>query len=285
MQQAIVEGAGADTDPEAINQTSIDYLKMFEAVSQTYGRTLKIVTIEATGGPTDATAAQADAQKVIDMKAFAAVGGPAQTPAFFQELVAAKIMCMCATAQPQSVIESRRRTSGRPGRLLNKRTSISPSSSASSSSARRCSTVHRAAGQDARWLGAGRNRDRPVLPATTPSTRRSPTVQGQDRARSTYLYDANNAANIASTVIANEAITTVLISTDPLIPKQITQEATKQNYFLKWVIGPSVPRTRRSSAARTTRSRKHALGLGLTRPARPRSTTPSRRTSGSTART
>ena len=37
---------------------------MFADVAETYGRTLDIRTIEASGGPADATAAQADAQKV-----------------------------------------------------------------------------------------------------------------------------------------------------------------------------------------------------------------------------
>ena len=44
LQQAIVEGAGADTDPNAVNQTSIDYLNMFADVAETYGRTLDIRT-------------------------------------------------------------------------------------------------------------------------------------------------------------------------------------------------------------------------------------------------
>jgi hypothetical protein len=82
LQQAIVEGAGADTDPTAINQTSIDYLNMFADISQTYGRKLKIVTIEATGGPTGCDGCAGTRRKVIDMKAFAAAGGPAQTPAY-----------------------------------------------------------------------------------------------------------------------------------------------------------------------------------------------------------
>src|SRR5262245_45208886 len=56
LQQAIVEGAGADTDPNKINQTSIDYLNMFAKVANTYGRTLDLRTINATGGPDDATA-------------------------------------------------------------------------------------------------------------------------------------------------------------------------------------------------------------------------------------
>ena len=35
-------------------------------------------------------------------------------------------------------------------------------------------------------------------------------------------------------------VTTIILSTDFLIPADITAEATKQNYFPEWVIGPSV---------------------------------------------
>ena len=35
-------------------------------------------------------------------------------------------------------------------------------------------------------------------------------------------------------------VTTIILSTDPLIPADITEEATAQNYFPEWVIGPSV---------------------------------------------
>ena len=82
-------------------------------------------------------------------------------------------------------------------------------------------------------------------------------------------------------------VTTIIISTDPLIPAQITAEATKQNYFPEWVIGPSVLADT-TIFGRTFDQQQwtHAIGLSLptardrTR-ARP---TPTRRTSGTTAR-
>ena len=73
-------------------------------------------SIEASGGPDDATAAQADALQVIDMEPFAVIGGPGQTPAWCQEIVAAGIVCVgCGT--PRASREGRRgraRTCGRP---------------------------------------------------------------------------------------------------------------------------------------------------------------------------
>ena len=89
----------------SVQQAQLDYLTMYEAIAETYGRKLRVETIVATGGPTDATAAQADAQKVIDMGAFAAIDGPGQTPAWYQELVAAEIICMCGATESQANIE------------------------------------------------------------------------------------------------------------------------------------------------------------------------------------
>ena len=105
LQQLLVEDAGADTDPNATHQTELDYLTMFSSIAERYGRELRVETIDATGGPADATAAQADAQKVIDLGAFAAIGGPGQTPAWYQELVAAEIVCMCGSTESQANIE------------------------------------------------------------------------------------------------------------------------------------------------------------------------------------
>ena len=200
LQQAIVEGAGADTDPNAVNQTSIDYLKMFEDVAETYGRTLKIETIEATGGPADATAAQADAQKVIDMKAFAARRRPGADPAWCQELVTAKIICIVrALAQPQTSIEK-------------SAPYLWPTGSTPEQADEHFAELvgKQLVGQEGRVRGrpatcrtrtacsAGcRPRPRPTStrPATTPSTRSSKDkYNGKVVARSTYLYDPNNAA-------------------------------------------------------------------------------------------
>ena len=258
--------------PTAINQTSIDYLKMFEAVSQMYGRTLKIVTIEATGGPTDATAAQADAQKVIDMKAFAAIGGPAQTPAWFQELVAAKIICMCATAQPQSVIEKSapylwpqgstpEQADEHFAELVGKQLVGKKAQYAGSTDLQNKTRVFG-------WVQAETETDQYKARNDAFDKELADKYKGKVVARSTYLYDPNNAANIASTVIARmkqAGVTTVLISTDPLIPKQITQEATKQNYFPEWVIGPSVlADTTIFGRTYDPQQWKHTFGLGLT---------------------
>jgi hypothetical protein len=272
LQQAIVEGAGADTDPNKVNQTSIDYLNMFAKVANTYGRTLDIRTISATGGPDDATAAQADAQKVIDMKAFAAVGGPAQTPAWLNALVANKIVCMCGTAQPQAVIEKAAPYLWPAGmtpeqadahflelvgkQLVGKKAQYAGDPALQSKT--------RVFG----WVQAETQTDQYKARNDAFDAALKDKYNGEVKTRSTYFYDPSNAANIASTVIARmkqAGVTTILLSTDPLIPKQITEEATKQNYFPEWVVGPSVlADTTIFGRTFDQKQWKHAIGLGLT---------------------
>ncbi len=66
LQQALVEDAGANTDPDPNNQVENDYIDLFADVYETYGRTVRVEVLEASGGPDDATAAQADALRAID---------------------------------------------------------------------------------------------------------------------------------------------------------------------------------------------------------------------------
>jgi hypothetical protein len=272
LQQAIVEGAGADTDPTKVSQTQVDYVKMFEAVAQTYGRKLDVRTIIASGGPTDATAAQADAQKVIDMKAFAAIGGPGQTPAWLQALVAAKIVCMCGTAQPQQVITDSAPYLWPQGQTPEQANALFVEMVGKQLVGKKAEF----AGDDATkvkprvfgWVQAETQTDQYKSMNATFDKELEDKYDGKVAARSTYLFDASNAANIATTVIArmkDAGVTTILFSGDPLIPKQITQEATKQNYFPEWVVGPSVLADT-TIFGRTFDQKQwaHAIGLGIT---------------------
>jgi hypothetical protein len=175
LTQAAVGAAGADTDPNAVNQTALDYLTMFEDVYELYGRRLDVEVVEATGGASDATAALADAQTVIDKQPFAVVGGPGQTEAYWQEIANAGILCMggCTLAEGWENVEAAAPTSGRPGSRRSRPTPTSPSSSASSWSASPPSSpVTRPCTTPSASSGGCRRRPRPAStpPATTPST-------------------------------------------------------------------------------------------------------------------
>jgi hypothetical protein len=248
LQQAIIEGAGADTDPNAIAQTATDYLRLLEDVYETYGRNLRIEVIEATGGPADATAALADAQKVIDLKPFAAVGGPPQTPAYWQELTNAGIVCVggCSLAEPWDVIEENAPylwpTGPNPDQadshlleMVGKQLVGKPVSFGGDE----------VNGQDRvfGWIQAETETGEYEARNDTFEQQFAEQYDGEIATRFTYIYDPSRSAEIASGAIARmkeAGVTTVILSVDPLIPGEITKEATAQNYFPEWVLGPSV---------------------------------------------
>ena len=249
LQSAIVEGAGADTDPELVHQTAIDYLRMFEDLYETYGRKLRIETIEATGGPADSTAAVADAQKVIDLKPFAAIGGPGQTPAYWQAVVDAGILCVggCSVAEPWDAVEDAAPylwpTAHAPEQadahlveLIGKQLAGEPVSFAGDES---LNGQERVFGWVQAETEAGEYAER-----VEAATARLEEEYGVEFATTTsYIYDPANAAQIATTTVQRlkqAGVTTVVLSTDPLVPADISKEATKQGYFPEWVLGPSV---------------------------------------------
>ena len=91
---------------------------------------------------------------------------------------------------------------------------------------------------------------------------------GEIATRFTYLFDPAQGADIATTAIARmkeAGVTSVILSTDPLLPANITREATAQNYFPEWIIGPSVlADTTIFGRTFDQEQWSHALGLGLT---------------------
>jgi len=249
LQQAIVDQAGADTDPADAAQAAVDYLEMLDDVYETYGRTLDIQVLEASGGPADATAAQADARTIIDMAPFAVLGGPAQTPVYWQEIVDAEILCVgaCSLAEGWDAVEDAAPYLWPTG--------LAPEQA----------DLHLAemvgkqlVGQPASYAGdpAVQSKERVFgwIQAETETGEYTARNDEFDRilledygtevvARSTYLFDPAAAQETAGAVVTrmkDAGVTTVILSVDPIIPKTITEEATKQGYFPEWVIGPSV---------------------------------------------
>jgi hypothetical protein len=100
-QAAALAAAPDDTTPEedAANQKKL--IEAYEAHFETYGRTVEIVTVKATGPEDDDEAAKADAIKIAtEIKAFAVFGGPGGTNAFADELAARGVLCFCTVSQP-----------------------------------------------------------------------------------------------------------------------------------------------------------------------------------------
>ncbi len=89
---AYLSSIGARDEPETVQETYENFLDMYNAMAETYGRTIEVVELEGTGTSTDAVAARADALKAKELGVFAVIGGPAQTRAFSEELARQKIV-------------------------------------------------------------------------------------------------------------------------------------------------------------------------------------------------
>src|SRR5262249_34230416 len=95
------------------------------------------------------------------------------------------------------------------------------------------------------------------------------------KAQSIYTFDVSQAQEIARTAINKmkaAGVTSVIMSVDPLIPANRTQEATAQNYFPEWVMGPTVLADT-ALFARTFDQKQwaHAFGISLVMARGPRS--------------
>ena len=249
LQQVLVSDAGGDVNPAVTAQTVADYVTMLGDVYETYGRELDVQIVEASGLPNDATAAQADARTIIDLQPFAVIGGPASAPVYWQEITEAGILCMggCSTAEGWDVVESAapylRPVGHAPeqadvqlAELIGTQLADKPAEFAGDPALQSADRVYG-------WVQAETE--------TGEYTARNDAFDAllleeygiEVSTRSTYLFDVARAQETATAVVArmkDAGVTTVIMSVDPLIPKTITEEATKQNYFPEWIIGPSV---------------------------------------------
>jgi hypothetical protein len=86
---------GAAGTPATNIETAQNYVAMFNRIVPLDGRKVVLVPYDATGISTDAVAARADAIRVAQqIHAFASIGGPAQTPAYEDELARLHVLCL-----------------------------------------------------------------------------------------------------------------------------------------------------------------------------------------------
>ncbi len=86
---------GAAGTPATNLATVQHYVDMYNKIMPLYGRKVVLVPYNATGDSNDAVAARADALRVADqLHAFASISGPAQTPAYEDELARLHVLCL-----------------------------------------------------------------------------------------------------------------------------------------------------------------------------------------------
>jgi hypothetical protein len=243
---SLIAGAGANLDPAVATKTMGDYADVFNAVFETYGRRVDLEFYTGTGTADDQTAAQADAVAIAEEEPFAVLGGPLQAQAVFSEELAARdVISVPAQPLPQSVtVDNYPMIWG----------VITPTQAAMLAA----EAISKLAGPGPAELAG------------------DPTLQAEDRGYAVVHYDTadgsyaesfdalrdgladggielatdipfvldpNRAQEDARTMITrlkDAGVTTVIFTGDFLMPQFLTTEATAQEYFPEWILGPNL---------------------------------------------
>ena len=272
LQSALVRSAGADVDLATGKETALNYIRLLERYHETYGRRIDVEFFTGTGAPNDEVTARADARAIADKRPFAVLGGPGQTPVFAEELAANKILCLggCALATPEKTLRRYAPYLWGNGPTPEQASTLTTEMIA-----------NLLAGKKARWAGseAFRNRTR-VFGAVHYDTpdgqqteafaffRRSLERKGVKLAADIpFFLDIARGQENARTMIAklkSAGVTSVIYYGDPLTPSFLTQEATAQDYFPEWIIGPNVfADTAVFGRTYDQRQWRHAFGVSL----------------------
>lgn len=248
LQAATILQAGADVDNATARETYRGYFDLFSKYYELYGRRVDLVFFDGTGGPMDEVTARADAKAIADMHPFAVLNGANQTPAWSDEIAAHKIMCLgyCSLAVPESYVIPR------APYLF----SVGPTPDQAALLTAEMIT-NLLAGRKAEFAGSKDLQAKKRVFGVT----HYDTVDGQQTepfavlkralakggvkiaADLPFLLDLSKAQENARTMIAKlkeAGVTSVIFTGDPIMPGPITREATAQNYFPEWVIGPNV---------------------------------------------
>ncbi len=234
---------GAETTTDGIR----DLVEMSNHLYETYGRRVVVIPFHASGDGRSPSAAKADAVKVVELGAFASIGGPTQTSAYQHELARNQVLCLqCGYASTDAVLAQDAPYAwgyqATPDQLLFGTFGLG---------------TEILYGQKAQFAGDPDLRDR---------TRRfgivhyeqDPPVFGplKERAVATYaaqgvsvdtviqyILDPNSLNAQAQAIIGRlkrDGVTSVVFLGDPLMPRLLTQQATKQDYHPEWIFTGTV---------------------------------------------
>lgn len=248
LQAATVRSAGADVDVATAKETMTGYAQLFSAYYETYGRTVNVEYFNGTGAPDDPITAKADAIAIAEQKPFAVINGPPQTNAFSEEITARGILCIgdCALAKPEKFTtdhaplvwatgpipeQASLLTAEMVGNMLAGKKAEFAGDPKMQSQIRKFGAVHynTPAGDHTAAFGAL---------ADALAKNGAKLVAEQE-----FFLDLARSQEIARTVIAKmktAGVTTIIFYGDPIMPGALSREATAQDYFPEWVLGPNV---------------------------------------------
>jgi len=243
-----IAAAGADVSPESAMTTIQGYVDMYQEYFETYGRTVEVEFYTATGAYDDEAAAKADAIAIAEKGPFAVVNGPAQASRVFaDELAAREILCIgrCALAIPEAFTKER----------VPYLWAIGPSPEEASRLAAEA-LGNQAPPGPAEYAGDALASEERVYGAVhyeTPdgSQKEAFATFESELERNgieletdvAYFLEINRLQENARTIVTklkDAGVTTVIYYGDPITPGALTNEATAQDYFPEWAIGPNV---------------------------------------------
>ncbi len=241
-----VEGVAGN--PATNLTTAENYVAMFNRIVPLDGRHVVLVPYHATGTSDDAVAARSDAIRVAQqVHAFASIGGPAQTPAYQDELARQHVVCLsCGLGAPYSDYQQ-----DAPylwGTL--------PATDTVLTDAFKYVTtqlMHR----DAVYAGEPSFRDHPRVFGLVSYTQSPPIYASltaeldREFARSglkfalseSYLLDLSELPAEAATLaehLKHAGVSTVIFAGDPIMPIYLTKACAAIGYFPEWVITGTV---------------------------------------------
>jgi hypothetical protein len=235
-----------DTNAQDV-ETVRAMLEYYETYYETYGRSVDLVVVEASGNIADEAAARADAVKIAEeIQPFMVWGGPTLTNAFAEELAARGIPCMsCGPSQDSqfyadnpglnySLPKSGEQLDLLVAEYVGKRLAGDPAIHAGDES------MH---GQQ-RTFGRIWIESSPASIELNERFERALADQGVElTASQSYVLDPATLQESAASVISRmkeAGVTSVIINGDPIAPREFTNEATAQNYFPEWIVTGSV---------------------------------------------
>ncbi len=229
-----------DTNAQEFD-TVANLLPYYEQFYEFYGRTVEIVRYESTGLASDEVTARADAQRIAEeYQPFAVIGGPALTNAFADELAARQITCIsCGGGSQEWYAERDPYVWGIDGGAAQKQVHVAefigkqlagkPAVHAGDEfvdTVRKFGLVYVEGSAESKILA-----DQMV--------ERLDAVGARPAEILPYVLDPGSIQQTASQIIAKlkaSGVTTVILATDPVAPRDFTREATAQEYFPEWIV-------------------------------------------------
>jgi hypothetical protein len=215
------------------------YVEIFQRYYQTYGRTVELDFLEASGSILDDTAARADAVRAAEDKgAFAVLGGPVVGSAWTEELHAREVVCVACPGMsgPEPTAFTVPPTSGQIRTHLTAYVSSKLAGGDAEHAGDDLRGEERVFGLLGLGSGDGDERGADRLAEMLAE-------EGVELAeRILYPLDPGRAAELATNAVTRmqaAGVTTVLVQADPILLPAFTDEATKQRWFPEWVLAGS----------------------------------------------